>query len=259
MSHIWSKEGSCEIKVIAMDETGDESSWSDILKINIYKQITLNEEIEIELNISKNNIVNESINFNLSTTNLEDNNLLFNWDFGDGTNSIEKQPDHKYSQSGTYTITLIISDENGNVISNTSYQVTITESSESIINEMEITEKKQKNNYIALFALSLIFITLFGALVLFSKKISKVYSKNYYGRNYNQRRLGLSNKTHSYFLSHKNRSIDKSAYNFDLKTSKTRKISANFTQSNSSKHPKDSEQKLRSYIDDILSKYDEKK
>ena len=37
-------------------------------------------------------------------------NTNFFWDFGDGTTSTSFQPDHTYSQPGTYQITLIVQD-----------------------------------------------------------------------------------------------------------------------------------------------------
>ena len=35
------------------------------------------------------------------------------WDFGDGTNSTEQNPEHTYSTEGTYTVTLTVSNEHG--------------------------------------------------------------------------------------------------------------------------------------------------
>jgi PGF-pre-PGF domain-containing protein len=37
----------------------------------------------------------------------------WNWDFGDGTNSQDQNPGHTYSSAGDYTVTLTVSNENG--------------------------------------------------------------------------------------------------------------------------------------------------
>ncbi|KKG23085.1 cell surface protein [Methanosarcina sp. 2.H.T.1A.6] len=37
----------------------------------------------------------------------------WNWDFGDGTNSADQNPAHTYSSAGTYTVTLTVSNSNG--------------------------------------------------------------------------------------------------------------------------------------------------
>ncbi len=50
--------------------------------------------------------------FSFSVTNLslEQTNTSYAWDFGDGTTSTNQSPSHTYSNSGTYTIQLILSD-----------------------------------------------------------------------------------------------------------------------------------------------------
>lgn len=40
-------------------------------------------------------------------TNLSDNAISYDWDFGDGTNSITENPTHTYSVPGVYTVTLV--------------------------------------------------------------------------------------------------------------------------------------------------------
>ncbi len=38
----------------------------------------------------------------------------WNWDFGDGANSTDKDPVHIYSKEGTYNVTLTVKNVNGN-------------------------------------------------------------------------------------------------------------------------------------------------
>ncbi len=49
------------------------------------------------------------VQFNDSSENVDS----FNWDFGDGTYSTEKDPIHTYSTAGIYTVNLTVSNENG--------------------------------------------------------------------------------------------------------------------------------------------------
>jgi len=46
-------------------------------------------------------------------TDLSENAVTFKWDFGDGANSIEKNPMHTYSTDGIYTVNLTVSNANG--------------------------------------------------------------------------------------------------------------------------------------------------
>ncbi|WP_410510224.1 PKD domain-containing protein [Methanosarcina hadiensis] len=46
-------------------------------------------------------------------TDMSENAVSFNWDFGDGTGSTEQNPVHTYSTAGIYTVNLTASNENG--------------------------------------------------------------------------------------------------------------------------------------------------
>ncbi|HEY3361389.1 MAG TPA: PGF-pre-PGF domain-containing protein [Methanosarcina sp.] len=47
----------------------------------------------------------------------------WNWNFGDGTNSTEQNPEHTYSTAGNYTVTLTASNENGTSLANKTINV----------------------------------------------------------------------------------------------------------------------------------------
>ena len=55
----------------------------------------------------------DSIQFADSSYDLDGNIVSWSWNFGDGTSSTEKNPVHKYSASGTYTVVLQVSDNEG--------------------------------------------------------------------------------------------------------------------------------------------------
>ncbi len=44
---------------------------------------------------------------------LSENATGWNWDFGDGTNSTQQNPEHTYSAAGYYRVTLTVSNEYG--------------------------------------------------------------------------------------------------------------------------------------------------
>jgi PKD repeat protein len=56
-----------------------------------------------------------------------ENAISFNWEFGDGTTSTDKNPIHTYSTAGIYTVNLTVSNENG------------SDSKSATINVLEIT------------------------------------------------------------------------------------------------------------------------
>ena len=55
------------------------------------------------------------------------------WNFGDGNNSTEQSPLHTYYSKGTYTVSLKITDENGNIDTYYNYDVSVTEDYEESI------------------------------------------------------------------------------------------------------------------------------
>ncbi|MDO9188065.1 MAG: PKD domain-containing protein [Bacteroidia bacterium] len=62
---------------------------------------------------------------NSLTGNLDDPITMWNWNFGDGTTSIEEDPEHNYDQSGTYQVTLVVSTSGGCSNNNSSAPITI--------------------------------------------------------------------------------------------------------------------------------------
>ena len=70
--------------------------------------------------ISKENVVNFSSNvtrgyppLSVQFTDLSQNATGWDWEFGDGATSFEQNPMHTYSEAGTYTVKLIVTNENG--------------------------------------------------------------------------------------------------------------------------------------------------
>ena len=66
--------------------------------------------------------VGEPIQFyGLATGGVPD--YTFEWDFGDGTTAVGQNPVHVYSEAGTYTVTLTVTDSEGNTVTDTATAV----------------------------------------------------------------------------------------------------------------------------------------
>lgn len=61
--------------------------------------------------------VNQEVFFNSSASSPA--NGTFNWSFGDGTTGVGNSPTHRYAQAGSYTITLRVTNENGQAATTT--------------------------------------------------------------------------------------------------------------------------------------------
>ena len=61
-----------------------------------------------------------SVSFMDSSTDLNNDIVSWDWDFGDGNMSTEQNPTHTFAAAGTYDVTLTVTDEAGNATSTTS-------------------------------------------------------------------------------------------------------------------------------------------
>ncbi|MEZ5299686.1 MAG: esterase-like activity of phytase family protein [Verrucomicrobiales bacterium] len=60
--------------------------------------------------------------------------LTFEWDFGDGETSGEQNPSHRFAQGGSYTVTLIVRDQDGNMVAEEKVDlVSVTQATEQRI------------------------------------------------------------------------------------------------------------------------------
>lgn len=72
--------------------------------------ILINDGIQKHINVN----INETITFDASETfDIDEDQLLYLWDFGDGNTSDDLVVDYNYSKSGSYTVTLTVTDEDG--------------------------------------------------------------------------------------------------------------------------------------------------
>ncbi len=68
----------------------------------------------------------EAVTFSVQVTDVEGDDVTYLWDFGDGSTSDEASPTHEYSEPGTYTVTVTVTDQRGAGSSDT-LEVQVTE------------------------------------------------------------------------------------------------------------------------------------
>ncbi len=66
--------------------------------------------------------------FTNTSTDSDGSVVAWSWDFGEGASSVEQSPSHTYASDGTYTVTLVVTDDGGGIDTN-SQGVTVTSSS----------------------------------------------------------------------------------------------------------------------------------
>jgi PKD repeat protein len=104
--HTYSDVGNFTVNLTANNVNGTDSKFATI---NVFEKST---PVLPVANFSSNVTEGYAPLF-VQFTDLSENATGINWDFGDGTNSIEKNPLHTYSTAGNYSVNLTASNENG--------------------------------------------------------------------------------------------------------------------------------------------------
>ena len=119
MKHSWASNLSYEVRVLAQDENGTNSSWSSSLEVNVSMTNESGEELPFtNVDVAYNLSVDDWITFNTSDFLDFDGTIVsYYWDFGDGTTGTGVNPTHTYNKSRQYNVTLIVTDSNGNTYS----------------------------------------------------------------------------------------------------------------------------------------------
>ena len=118
-THTYFQSGIKTITLTVTDNTGNISSVS--------KRITVANSLPVAqfFMIPEKPEEGESIDFTDISSDDDGNIVSWHWDFGDGTASDQQAPQHVYEDSGTYTITLIVRDNDGGE-DTTTQSITVT-------------------------------------------------------------------------------------------------------------------------------------
>ena len=174
VSHTWRNISSYNISVIAQDQNGLNSSWSDPLTV-VISQAGFDENSTIlEIFTSSNNIsATETIQFNASCCLPSDSIVSYRWEFGDGNTSFGQTTDHAYSTPGQYTVTLEITDELGGIY-NKQIDVLV-----GAIQPLANQDTNILSILLSILLISLVFILIFF-LLIFTGKTKYLYALKKY-------------------------------------------------------------------------------
>ena len=70
----------------------------------------------------------DTVEFTDSSTDADGQVVAWAWDFGDGSTADVQNPQHSYSHSGTYTVTLVVSDDDGSVSAAAKQEIVVANS-----------------------------------------------------------------------------------------------------------------------------------
>lgn len=116
-SNTWYSPGAYSVKAQVKDEHGTTSGWSTTTYITILdgdNEGDKNKQPDASFTFSPSNpTTDDTIQFTDISTDSDGDISSWHWDFGDDYESLKQNPQHKYSYSGTYTVTLDISDNDG--------------------------------------------------------------------------------------------------------------------------------------------------
>jgi len=115
--HTYASEGTYNVTLTIVDDEGETNTTSTAHShgINVPPPIPVSGNVPPDSNFSwsVNPNVNGTIDFTSNVSDPDGEIVSYEWNFGDGTSSTSQNPSHTYDTSGTYTVTLIVTDDNG--------------------------------------------------------------------------------------------------------------------------------------------------
>jgi len=178
MSHSWESISIYEIKVMARDEQGLESPWSDSLVVMVLEKNNSENPPIVIINTSiDSNASNKTIVFDASKSYDTSGEIVnYTWDFGDGEIGYGIKVVHTYNYSGIYNVTLTVVDEEGY-----SYSSSITLNVYAGSENNEIDEKEEQTVFFNAQSLLIIFIIviLVFAVIFIVKYRDKIKNRIY--------------------------------------------------------------------------------
>jgi flagellin-like protein len=130
--HRYSNVGVYPITLTVTDDEGQQGQATTVTGVGNqgggvpgHVNVTYNQLPNVNFSWAPDDEVDGTINFYAIASDPDGNiaNATYWWNFGDGNTSSSKNPSHTYDQSGQYTVTLIVTDEDGGI---GSYEITVT-------------------------------------------------------------------------------------------------------------------------------------
>jgi PKD repeat protein len=108
VNHAYENNGIYTVAITVIDDDGATSSYGAVVTVFNRHPVAF---------FAKNATIvkeNEAIRFDASESHDPDGSIIsYFWDFGDGTNATDMIVKHAYAESGNYTVTLTVTDDDG--------------------------------------------------------------------------------------------------------------------------------------------------
>lgn len=158
MPHSWDSKATYSVRIIAQDENGLNSSWSIPLNVTVSEFDSDGKPPVADFGLHNKISTNQTIFFDASGSFDVDGVITsYLWDFDDGNTGSGVSPTYIYETPGKYTVTLVVTDDEGNRYSK-SMVVTVVATGE---------EEQSGEDQGLLFDLGMILIGFTIALVVF--------------------------------------------------------------------------------------------
>ena len=177
MLHSWNSISIYEIKVIAQDEEGLNSSWSNSFRIIVSQANTSGEDLVAEISVLNNNslMCNQTIIFDASNSyDLDGAIINYYWDFGDGEDGTGINCTHVYEIPGDYIVTLTVTDNNENT---NIYSLEINVADQSEITSLEDNKLLFAPGILTFFVIGVMVLIFSIIIIVFRDKIDKILLK----------------------------------------------------------------------------------
>ena len=170
MLHSWNSISVYEIKVIAQDQDGLNSSWSDLFRVVVSQANISRGEPVAEISILNDSFVsNQTIVFGASNSyDLDGAIISYNWDFGDGEYGTGINCAHIYKSPGEYIVTLSVMDNEGNT---NSYSTKVNIADKSVITSLGKSKTVFGPGINTIFVMGIMVLILSIFIIVFRDKI----------------------------------------------------------------------------------------
>jgi PKD repeat protein len=114
-THKYKNAGTYTVVLVVQDNTGNRGSTNQTVSVSEGEAPNASFVYS-----PASPMVNETIHFNASESSDTDGSIVsYDWDLGDGNTNTGQTITHQYSNSGTYTVLLVVTDNDGNTASTT--------------------------------------------------------------------------------------------------------------------------------------------